>query len=126
MKERVLLVLVVEPERPLAALFQLDLAQRGHRVAAVHSGEHALGVLTPEYDLVVTSLDLPDMTGEEFILEIRAQVGYRDLPVLVISTDTDLPESIRGGATHLRRKPFPLQHFVKYATDAAGLIRLPN
>lgn len=126
MNERELLVLVVEPERPLAALFQLDLAQHGHRVSAVHSGEHALEVLTPQYDLVVTSLELPEMSGEQFILKLRAQAGCADLPVLVIAPDAELPESLRDGATHLRRKPFALDHFVRYATAAAGPARFPN
>jgi len=124
--ERQLLVLVVEAERPLAALFQLDLAEQGHRVNVVHSAEHALEVLTPKYDLVVTSLRLPEMTGEQFILKMRGQVGYADLPVLVIAPDAALPESIRGDATRLRRKPFDLDHFVRYVTDAAGPRRFPN
>lgn len=126
MKERGLLVLVVEPEPPLAALFQLDLAMHGHRVSAVQSGEHALEVLTPRYDLIVTSLQLPAMTGEQFILELRARAGYADLPVLVIARDAELPESIRDGATQLRRKPFDLDHFVRYVTDAAGPSRFSN
>ena len=126
MTERELLVLVVEPERPLAALFQLDLAQHGHRVSAVHSAERALEVLTPQYDLVITSLDLPEMTGEQFILQLRSRVGYADLPVLVIATATELPESLRDGATQLRRKPFALEQFVRYVTEAAGPTRFPN
>ncbi|HUQ16477.1 MAG TPA: response regulator [Candidatus Saccharimonadales bacterium] len=126
MKKRELLVMVVETERPLAYLFQLDLAQHGHRVNVVHSAEHALKVLTPKYDLVVTSLDLPDMSGEQFLLKMRARVGYADIPVLVIAPDAELPPSIRDDATQLRRKPFDLAHFVRYATDAAGPSRFPN
>lgn len=126
MRERQLLVLVVEAERPLAALFQLDLTQRGHRVNVVHSAEHALEVLTPEYDLVVTALRLPEMTGEQFIRKMRGQVGFADLPVLVIAQDAALPESIRDDATQLRRKPFDLDHFVRYVTNAAGASRFPN
>lgn len=125
-KDRQLLVLVVEPDRPLAALFQLDLAQQGHSVNVVHSGEHALEVLTLEYDVVVTDLRLPEMTGEKFIHTMRAQPGYADLPVLVISAAVALPESMTGTATRLRRKPFNLDHFVEYVADAAGPGRYRN
>ena len=121
-----MLVLVVEPERPLAALFQLDLTQHGHRVNAVHSAEHALKVLTPEYDLVVTSMDLPEMTGERFVMALRAHEAYADMPVLVIATDAKLPVSMRDEATRLRRKPFNLEHFVDYVKDAAGPSRFRN
>ncbi len=126
MKERQLLIMVVEPDRPLAALFQLDLTQRGHNVNVVHSAEHALKVLTPEYDVVVTGLRLPEMTGERFIQSMRAQPGYADLPVLVIAADVALPKSITDSATRLRRKPFNLEHFVDYVAEAAGPGRFRN
>jgi len=123
MKQKQLLVLVVETERPLAELFQSDLIHHGHRVNVVRSAEHALEMLTPEYDVVVTSLHLPDMTGEQFLLKIRAQIEYADLPVLVIAAAKALPDAIRNGATRLRRKPFDLAQFVRYVTEAAGQVR---
>lgn len=126
MKHRQLQVLVVEPDRPLAALFQLDLTQRGHSVNVVHTAEHALEVLTTGYDIVVTGLRLPEMTGERFVQAIRLQPGYADLPVLVIATDQALPPSISDEATRLRRKPFDLERFVDYVTDAAGPGRYRN
>ena len=121
-----MLVLVVKPESPLAALFQLDLTQHGHRVNVVRSAEHALKVLTPEYDLVVTSMVLPEMTGEGFVMALRAHDAFVDMPVLVIGTDAKLPVSIRDDATRLRRKPFNLEHFVDYVKDAAGASRFRN
>lgn len=124
--DRQLLVLVVESELPLAALYQLDLLQEGHRVNVVHSAEHALKVLTPTYDVVVTDLRIPDMPGEEFIRALRARPGCADLPVLVIAADSSLPEAIDDGATSLRRKPFELEHFVSYVTEAAGKGRFRN
>jgi len=126
-KERQLLIMVVEPDLPLAALFHLDLTQRGHKVNVVHSGEHALKVLTAEYDVVVTDLRLPEMTGERFIQSMRAQPGYADLPILVIAADRALPKSIAAdSATSLRRKPFDLEHFVDYVAEAAGPGRYRN
>lgn len=121
-----MLVLIVENERPLAALYQLDLAQRGHRVNVVHSAEHALKVLTPEYDVVVTDLRLPEMSGEGLILAMRAHAAYVDLPVLVIAADRTLPASLRDAATSLRRKPFELEMFVDYVKEAAGIGRFRN
>lgn len=126
MKDRKLLVLIVEPERPLAALFQLDLTEQGHRANVVHSAEHAMKVLTPEYDLVVMSMALPEMTGEGFVLALRAHAAYVDMPVLVIAARANLPASIRDDATRLRRKPFDLERFVDYVKDAAGPSRFRN
>lgn len=124
--DRPLLVLVVESELPLAGLYQLDLVQQGHRANVVHSALHALEVVTPAYDVVVTDLRLPDMPGEDFIQALRARPGCADLPVLVIAADQTLPAAIDDGATRLRRKPFDLEHFVSYVTEAAGMGRFRN
>ena len=127
MKERQLLIMVVQPDLPLAALFQLDLTQRGHNVNVVHSAEHALKVLTPEYDVVVTGLRLPEMTGERFIQRMRVQPGCADLPVLVMAPVAALPESIADdSATSLRRTPFDLERLVDYVAEAAGRGRFRN
>lgn len=127
MKERQLLIMVVQPDLPLAALFQKDLTQRGHNVNVVHSAEHALKVLTAEYDVVVTGLRLPEMTGERFIQSMRARPGYADLPVLVVAPDVALPKSIAAdSATSLRRMPFDLEHLVDYVAEAAGPGRFLN
>ena len=126
MNERQLLVLVVEDEGPLAAFYQLDLTQRGHRVNVVHSAEHALEVLTPEYDVVVTDLRLPEMTGEGLIMALRAHPFYAAMPVLVIAADHELPVAVRDAATRFRRKPFDLERFADYVTETAGAPRVRN
>jgi CheY-like chemotaxis protein len=95
-------------------------------VNVVHSAEHALEVLTPDYDVVVTGLRLPEMTGERFIQSVRMKPGYADLPVLVIAADASLPLSISDDATRLRRKPFNLEHFVDYVAATAGAGRFRN
>lgn len=126
MKHRALQVLVVEPDRPLAALFQQDLTERGHSVHVVRSAEDALEVLAAGYDIVVTGLRLPEMTGERFVQAIRSQPEYADLPVLVIATDRVLPVSISDDATRLRRMPFDIEHLVDYVAEAAGPGRYRN
>lgn len=83
-------------------------------------------MLTPEYDVVVTGLRLPEMTGERFIQAVRAQPGYDDLPILVIAAEPALPQSIADSATTLRRKPFDLERFVDYVAEAAGPGRFRN
>lgn len=126
MNDRKLLVLVVETELPLAALYQLDLTQQGHRVAVVHSAEHALEVLTPQYDLVVTDLRLGEMSGEALITSIRTHPNYADLPVLVITADPHPPEAIRDPATTIIRKPFELERLSEIVVQAAGRGRFRN
>ena len=124
--ERKLLILIAEAEHKVAYAYQLSLLERGHRVNVVHSAEDALETITPEFDLVITDLRLPEMTGEQMILSMRAQPALEDLPVLVIAAAKTLPDSLVGRATTLRRKPFDVEALPAYVSSAAGRSRFRN
>lgn len=126
MKPRPLQVLIVEPDLSLSFQYQLELLAGGHAANIVHSGEDGLAVITPRYDLVITDLRLPAMSGEVFVLEIRSRQDLRHIPVLVIATSPTLPDSLRNGLTTLRQKPFDWDHFLLFVTEAAGRGRLPH
>jgi CheY-like chemotaxis protein len=59
------------------------LAQPAHEVVAVASAEEALSVFKPdEFDLVVTDLSLPAMSGMDMGPHVRALKKPFDLPQL--------------------------------------------
>lgn len=119
-------MLVVESDLSLALQYQLELLAQGHQVNIVHSAEDALGALTPALDVVITDLRLPGMSGEEFIRSLRGRPEFVDLPVLVITAATALPDSLRDQVTKFRRKPFDFDRLGEYAQDAAGPRRFRN
>jgi two-component system, chemotaxis family, chemotaxis protein CheY len=58
---------------------------------------------------VVTDLTMPRMNGFEFIERIRAEPRYRQLPIIVVSGDTDpgTPERVSAlGANAFFSKPY--------------------
>lgn len=125
MSQRRLTVLVVEADLPLALEYQLDLLRQGHLVNVVDSAEEALRVITPRYDLLITDLWLPAMSGEDLIRSLRARPEFADLPILVLTAARALPEAL-GGRITLRRKPFDLDDLGSYADEAAGEGRFRN
>jgi signal transduction histidine kinase/DNA-binding response OmpR family regulator len=78
-------VLLVEDE-VLLRMSTTDMLERlGCSVAGVGSGEAALELLAREggYDLLVTDVGLPGMSGEELAVKVRQQ--YPTLPVVIAS-----------------------------------------
>ncbi len=78
-------ILLVEDE-VLLRMSTTDMLERlGCSVAGVGSGEAALELLAREggYDLLVTDVGLPGMSGEELAVKVRAQ--YPSLPVVIAS-----------------------------------------
>ena len=73
------------------------------------SAKHALELLDEEqFDLVVSDVVMPEMTGVEFLYELRARSP--DLPVLLMTGGSKEPEratkAVALGACSLLYKPF--------------------
>lgn len=96
-------VLVAEDERLAALAIEDVLTEFGHEVVLAEDGQAALELAaSSRFDVLVTDLAMPRVTGWELIPRIRAQ--HPDLPVVVMTGY--LPP---GGATVLSaHAPAPL------------------
>jgi two-component system chemotaxis response regulator CheY len=74
------------------------------------NGLEALAVLRAEWvDLVMTDINMPEMDGEELLLEVRRDPALAGIPVLVVSTDRSegrAKQMILLGADGYVSKPF--------------------
>ena len=97
-------VLLVEDEVLLRMSTTDMLEQLGCSVAGVGSGEAALELLAQEggYDLLVTDVGLPGISGEELAAKVREQ--YPSLPV-VIASGYGRP-SLQGEGIQFVSKPY--------------------
>ena len=101
-------VLLIDDNAVQAATRQTILRRAGYFVIAVLNPRHALDQLTqgefPEkIGLIITDHLMPEMTGSEFVRELRA--GHRELPVLVISGMEEAEAEYVGMNVEFRVKP---------------------
>ena len=106
-------LLVVDDEPMVRTVTTKLLRLRGHEVEEADGGPAALDVLAegPPFDLVVTDLSMPEMSGRELASAIRQR--YAGLPVLLLTGDTDAAADSEDVAAVVK-KPFQLD-----ALDAA-------
>jgi DNA-binding NtrC family response regulator len=102
-------ILVVDDEAVVRELTVEILRRSGHNPHGVTSAKHALEMLDSEpFDLVVSDVVMPEMTGVEFLYELRAR--RPDLPVLLMTGGSKEPEratkAVELGACSLLYKPF--------------------
>jgi len=73
-------------------------------------GVEALTVLRQEWvDLIVTDINMPEMDGEQLLIEVRKDSLLQNIPVLVVSTDqtaTRIEGMMANGASGYISKPF--------------------
>lgn len=97
------MILIVEDNPHLRALWLAVLARAGYAVRGAESGAHAIAVCieTPP-DAVVMDLDLPDMSGFALIEEIRPLGTF---PIAALSGAEDLGDLSRLGFAEAHTKP---------------------
>lgn len=99
---RRLRVLVVDDSITTRTMEQSILAGRGYLVTTAVSGEDALEKAADRgYDLVISDVEMPGIDGFELTRRLRASEGYRDTPVIIVSSlarDEDKRQALSAGA----------------------------
>jgi two-component system response regulator FlrC len=100
-------VLLVDKDSNDRSAIAASLAESGHQVSAVGDSLAAFEkVIRDHYDLVITEMNLPHMSGIELLKRIRN--ANQSLPVIVISADAGVSEAVeamRSGASDFIVKP---------------------
>ena len=105
-------ILVVEDSETMRSLIassleELDLPLK---ICEAASGFEALRILPREdIDLVVTDINMPDINGLELLSFVRSNARYRDVPVVIVSTEGSERDRDKGlglGADAYLVKPF--------------------
>lgn len=79
-------VLLIEPDRRLAATYQKALQAVGHAVTAASGAQSAITAADKtKPDLVILELQLVGHSGIEFLYEFRSYLDWQDTPVIIQS-----------------------------------------
>ena len=82
-------VLIVDDSRTVRNLVAFIMKREGLRVTTAEDGLDGLEKLysNPDIDLIISDVNMPGMDGFTFIKNVREQEAYRDLPIIVLSTE---------------------------------------
>jgi CheY-like chemotaxis protein len=107
-------ILVVDDDAPILLLMRNLLREFGFEAVAAGSGEQAIAEArkrTP--DLILLDRNMPGMTGDEVLREMRSDDGLAAVPILIVSGEPLGPDEIeRLGATGAVLKPFDVPSLV--------------
>src|SRR5262249_46984072 len=108
--ERPAILVVVDKEDNRYTLLTLLESDGFDKVASASGGNEAMSLIAKEkFSLVLLDMMMPDMNGDEVLRLIRSKAETRDIPVVMISADTDtdkISKCIELGADDYLPKPF--------------------
>jgi two-component system chemotaxis response regulator CheY len=105
-------ILIVEDSETMRALLAstLEELEMPVKITEAASGFEALRCLPRHpYDLIVTDINMPDINGLELVSFAKGNDAYRDIPLVIISTEGSERDRERGlslGADAYLVKPF--------------------
>ena len=103
-------ILAVDDSESMRDVVSLTLKMAGYDATVATDGVNALAMAQKRhYDLVLTDINMPHMNGIELIRALRALPGYKNTPILTLTTERELPRRQEGkaaGATGWIVKPF--------------------
>ncbi len=107
-------ICIVEDERSLVEMIQLNLELEGHKVVTYSDGKLASEhfKMDLDYDLIILDVMLPKLSGLDLCRQIREKTS---LPILFLSakgTTQDRIDGLKLGANDYLPKPFDLEELL--------------
>ena len=88
-------VLIVEDEPRYRNLLEREVVAMGHRASACERAEEALALLDTEtFDAAILDLNLPGMSGMEFLDQVRE--SQPELAVIINTAYGDMPTAVQA------------------------------
>jgi len=109
-------ILIVEDSPTQAERLRLVLEDEGFEAEVAGDAETALARLAKApFDLVVSDIVMPRLSGYELCQKIKAEPAWRDIPVILLTTRRDPMDIFRGlesGADNFYTKPYDPQRLI--------------
>jgi len=102
-------IMTVDDSASVRQMVSLTLKDAGYSVIEACDGKDALAKLKGPVDMIVTDLNMPNMDGIELIRAVRATAGYKFVPIVMLTTESQAGKKDEGkaaGATGWIVKPF--------------------
>lgn len=103
-------ILVVDDERHIVRLVEVNLVRAGYDVITAYDGVEALEkVKQEEPDMIVLDVMMPRMDGFEVLKHLQADPDTQDIPVIMLTAkaqDADIFRGWSSGVSSYLTKPF--------------------
>ena len=109
-------VLIVDDSASMRQMITFTLKDAGYDVIAANNGKDALSKIEEcKVEMVITDLNMPEMDGIEFILQMKSKARYKFLPILMLTTESQDSKKQAGkqaGASGWLVKPFQPEQLI--------------
>ncbi len=111
-------ILIVDDSKTVRNLVAFILKAEGFKVTTAEDGLDGLEKLyaMESVELILSDINMPRMDGFTFIAQVREQDIYKDIPIIILSTEgeeRDIQKGIQLGANLYMVKPAQPEKMVR-------------
>jgi signal transduction histidine kinase len=104
-------ILLVDDHHDTCAALEKLLARRGHLVAVSHDVRSAMdAAVRNKFDLLISDIALPDGTGMDLMMQLRAVANVPGIAISGFGNDGDIERSLQAGFSEHLIKPIKLDN----------------
>ena len=114
-------ILLVDDHQDTCAALEKLLARRGHLVAVSHDVRSAMETAARnKFDLLISDIALPDGTGMDLMMQLRAIANVPGIAISGFGNDVDIGRSLQAGFSEHLIKPIKLDNLEAAIERALG------
>jgi two-component system chemotaxis response regulator CheY len=116
-------IMTVDDSASVRQMVSFTLRTAGYEVVEAIDGEDAMARLQGPVHLILTDLNMPRVDGIELVRRVRAHAGYRFVPIVLLTTESQESKKQAGraaGATGWIVKPFQADKLLAVVKKVLG------
>ena len=103
--------LIIDDSKAIRVILGKMMKELQFEVFEASNGREALDLLSQigEMGVVLVDWNMPEMNGLEFVLEVRSKAEYKDMKLMMVTTETEMSKVVKAleaGANEYVMKPF--------------------
>ena len=103
--------LVIDDSKAIRLILGQILKTLNFEVVDAGSGVEALEALKAngKVDIALVDWNMPEMNGLDFVIAVRKDDAYKDMPLMMVTTETEMNQVVKAleaGANEYVMKPF--------------------
>jgi two-component system cell cycle response regulator DivK len=110
-------ILIIDDSNTNVVLLEAILGKRGFLTQTAFSVKEAMPkILKSKPAMIILDLLMPEISGYDFLKDIKSNEKYREIPIVVVSALTDyanIERTINLGAIDFIKKPIDIEILVK-------------
>jgi len=120
-------ILTVDDSLMIRILISQSVQSMGFNVLGAENGEEAFEILKTESEnikLILLDWYMPHMTGFEFLQKIKSIEAYKEIPVMMVTTESErvnVIKALKYGAVNYLTKPFTQEDISSKILESLGM-----